>query len=47
MLNRFKSAVGSIMDDMGVNKQLKQLHTAITKGNEEAAVQLYTSDHLE
>lgn len=32
------------MDDMGGNKQLKQLHTAITKGNEEMAVQLYASD---
>ena len=34
---QLKAAVGSVIDDIGSNKQLKQLHTAIIKGNEDSA----------
>ena len=41
LLSRLKAAVNSVVDSLGKDtKQVKQLHSHITAGNEDAAVEL-------
>ena len=45
MLSRLKAAVNSVVDSLGKDtKQVKQLHSHITAGNEDAAVELYLGE---